>query len=165
MDHVEGQVQNIWKDIFPDKSFEYFFLDELFSSHYREEHRFGKLLGVFTFLAIIVAGLGLYGMAHLLVIQRTKEVGVRKILGAPLPDLMVLLSKRFIYLVLIAGVIAIPFVHFTMSQWLEDYPYRILVTWWMLILPVALNVGDYRLYYRSSYYQSGIVESHQVYQA
>ncbi|MEX2511938.1 MAG: ABC transporter permease [Cyclobacteriaceae bacterium] len=148
---MEMVIQDNWEEVFPNKPFEFFYLDELFNSHYQEERSIVRILGGFTFLAIIVAGLGLFGMAHLMVNQRVKEIGVRKILGAPLPSLMLLLSNRFLSLVLIAGVIALPIINYAMSQWLENYPYRVEISWWVLILPIGMNLAI-----------TGITIAHQI---
>jgi putative ABC transport system permease protein len=123
-------IQDTWNTVFPDKPFEFFFLDDFFDSQYRAYQKFGQLLGAFTLLAIVVAGLGLYGITLLNVTQRIKEVGVRKII--------VLLAKQFMALVLVAGVLSIPIIRFSMENWLATYPYRIEITWWTYLLPIGL---------------------------
>jgi putative ABC transport system permease protein len=131
-------IQKSWNAVFPDKPFEFFFLDDFFNSQYQADQKFGQLLGAFTLLAIVVAGLGLYGITLLTMAQRIKEVGVRKIMGASVSQLIVLLSKQFILLVLVAGVLSIPIIMFTMEKWLENYPYRIEISWWIYLLPIVL---------------------------
>ncbi len=133
-----AMIQESWNSIFPEQPFEFFFLDDFFDSQYQADQKFGQLLGSFTLLAIIVACLGLYGITLLTINQRIKEVGVRKIMGASVGQVIVLLSKRFIIMVLAAGTLAIPIIQFTMEKWLENYPYRIEITWWLYLLPIAV---------------------------
>lgn len=136
-DHV-AMIQNSWNSVFPDQPFEFFFLDDFFNSQYQADQKFGQLLSAFTFLALTVAGLGLYGITLLTVSQRIKEVGLRKIMGASVPQIVSLLSKQFMVLVLVAGVLSIPIIKFTMEKWLANYPYRIEITWWIYLLPIAM---------------------------
>jgi putative ABC transport system permease protein len=124
--------------VFPDMPFEFFFLDDFFNSQYQADQRFGQLLTAFTLLACIVAGLGLYGITLLTVAQRIKEVGLRKIMGASASQIIALLSKQFLLMVLVAGVVAIPIIKLSMEKWLENYPYRIEMTWWIYLIPVAM---------------------------
>ncbi|PZX56555.1 putative ABC transport system permease protein [Algoriphagus chordae] len=131
-------IQDTWNAVFPDKPFEYFFLDDFFNSQYLADQKFGQLLGAFTILAIVVAGLGLYGITLLNVTQRIKEVGVRKIMGASVIQIIVLLAKQFLVLVLVAGVLSIPIIRFSMENWLANYPYRIQISWWTYMLPIGL---------------------------
>ena len=131
-------IQNTWNTVFPDKPFEYFFLDDFFNAQYKADQKFGQLLGAFTLLALVVAGLGLYGITLLTVTQRIKEVGLRKIMGASVSQIIVLLSKQFLFMVIIAGLISIPVIKLSMEKWLENYPYRIEMYWWIYLLPIAL---------------------------
>ncbi|SFT99067.1 putative ABC transport system permease protein [Algoriphagus locisalis] len=131
-------IQAAWNSVFPDKPFEFFFLDDFFNSQYQADQKFGLLLGAFTLLALVVAGLGLYGITLLTVTQRIKEVGLRKIMGASVSQIIVLLSRQFVFLVVIAGVFSIPIIKFSMEKWLENYPYRIGINWWIYLLPIAL---------------------------
>ncbi|PZX59347.1 putative ABC transport system permease protein [Algoriphagus ratkowskyi] len=131
-------IQDTWNEVFPDKPFEFFFLDDFFNSQYLADQKFGQLLGAFTLLAIFVAGLGLYGITLLHVTQRIKEVGVRKIMGASVSQIIILLAKQFMALVLVAGVLSIPIIRFSMENWLATYPYRIEITWWTYLLPIGL---------------------------
>ncbi|WKN42166.1 ABC transporter permease [Tunicatimonas pelagia] len=122
-DGVE-QVREIWSQFEPDNPFVYSFLDEDFDRLFRAEQRLGKVLSVFTVLAILVACLGLLGLASFVASQRTKEVGIRKVLGASVQQITYLLSKDFIRLVLIAFVIATPISYWLATQWLENFAYR-----------------------------------------
>jgi len=100
--------------------------------------RFGQLFGFFAGLAIFIACLGLFGLAGFTTAQRTKEVGVRKVLGASVVNIVLLLSKDFVRLVLIAFVIAIPVIYFSMSQWLNGFAYRITIQWWIFVVAGGL---------------------------
>ena len=131
-------IRTAWNSVFSDKPFEFFFLDDFFNSQYQADQKFGQLLGAFTLLPLVVAGLGLYGITLLTVTQRIKEVGLRKIMGASVSQIIVLLSRQFVFLVVIAGVFSIPIIKFSMEKWLENYPYRIEITWWIYLLPVGL---------------------------
>jgi putative ABC transport system permease protein len=116
--------------------FEYEFLDETFDQLYKTEIRLGETFGYFTLLALLIASLGLFGLAAFSAEQRTKEIGVRKVLGASVPTIVLLLSKEFTRLVVIAFVLAIPVTYIAMNRWLEDFAYRIEVSW-----PVFLAAG------------------------
>jgi putative ABC transport system permease protein len=119
---------------FPGNPFEYFFLDEYFNSQYQADRQFGEAFAFFAGLAIFVACLGLFGLASFTTGQRTKEIGVRKVLGASVPDILFLLSKEFLRLVLVACVLALPFAWFIMHQWLQSYAFRIELSWWLFFL-------------------------------
>ena len=109
----------------PETAFSFSFLDEAFNEQYQAEERLGEVFSYIASLAILIACLGLFGLAAFTAEHRTKEIGVRKVLGASLGDIVVLLSKGFAVLVLIAFVVAVPLAYFAVSGWLEDYPYRI----------------------------------------
>lgn len=114
--------------------FEYSFLDENFARQYGAEKMQGKLLMIFTFLAIIIACLGLFGLITFTVAQRQKEIGIRKVLGSSISSIVLLLAKDLLKLVVVAMLIAIPIAWISMNKWLEDFAYRISVSWWMLLL-------------------------------
>ena len=120
-----------WTQDIPDRPFDYYFLDEAFDKQYRSEDRFGNLFFNFAALAIFISCLGLLGLASYSTIQRTKEIGVRKVLGASVSSIVNLLSVEFIKLVLIAFVIASPVAWFGMRIWLRDFAYRTSISWWI----------------------------------
>jgi putative ABC transport system permease protein len=135
--NVQDLVKNIeskWKSMAPGMPFSYQFLDEAFDNMYSAELRIGKIALSFAILAIIIACLGLFGLATYMAEQRTKEIGVRKALGASVPDIISMLSKDFVKLVLIAAIIAFPFAWFAMNKWLQDFAYRINIGWWVFIV-------------------------------
>ena len=124
----------------PDNAFEYFFLDDQFNLQYQSEEREWKLFILFAVLSILVASMGLFGLASFLTIQRAKEVAIRKVLGASVATITFLLSKDFIKLVLVALVLTVPLSWFLMKQWLMGFAYHIDVPWWGFVLSAALTV-------------------------
>lgn len=124
-------AQSIWQQTLPEYPFEYYFLDEHLSALYETEERVARLSGVATLLAILVACLGLFGLALFTMQRRTKEIGIRKVLGASVVGITGLLAKEFLKLVLIAIIIASPIAYYLMQQWLSDFAYRIDMQWWM----------------------------------
>ncbi|MGD8535831.1 MAG: ABC transporter permease [Candidatus Aminicenantes bacterium] len=118
-------IRSTWNDHFPGVPFEYSFLDESFDREYRYEDRMGKLLGIITTLGFFIACLGLFGLASFVARNRTKEIGIRKVLGASTANIVTLLSKRFVLLILISVIIASPIAWYSMHKWLQDFAYRI----------------------------------------
>lgn len=125
------QAEAKWKSMASGKPFSYRFLDDSFDEMYRSEQRVGKIAFVFSLLAILIACLGLFGLVTFIAEQRAKEIGIRKVLGASVRGIVHLLSKDFIRLVLIAFAIAAPAAWFFMHQWLQDFAYRIQLSWWV----------------------------------
>jgi len=111
--------------------FSYSFLDERINNTYLAERKTGTILGIFAGLTVFVACLGLFGLATFTTYQRTKEIGIRKVLGATVSNIIRLLVTDFVKLIGIAVVIAVPFAWWAMNQWLEDFAYRIDIQWWM----------------------------------
>jgi putative ABC transport system permease protein len=134
---ITSLVKNIeskYKEMAPGMPFSYQFLDESFDNMYREEQRVGKVALTFSLLAVLIACLGLFGLATYMAEQRTKEIGVRKVLGASVPNIISMLSKDFLKLVLISIVFAVPVAWWAMNKWLEDFAYRISIGWWIFIV-------------------------------
>ncbi len=125
------QIQNKWKAVAPGLPFSYRFLNESFHGMYRAEQRVGKIALIFSVLAIFIASLGLFGLATFMAEQRTKEIGIRKVLGASVHGIVQMLSKDFIKLVAVAFVFAAPLAWWGMHNWLNDFAYRINIEWWM----------------------------------
>jgi putative ABC transport system permease protein len=136
-------VAAAWQKNFPEYPFEYAFLDDLFAQLYRAEHELAQLLGVFSLMGIFIAVLGIFGLAAFTAERRRKEIGVRKVLGATVPNLITLLSRDFIKLVALANLIAWPLAYFAMKHWLQDFAYRIELSWWLFALAggVALLIA------------------------
>ncbi len=136
-----GNIQNLltnieskWKAMAPGMPFNYEFLDDSFDKMYRVEQRTGKLGLSLAIIAILIACLGLFGLATYMAEQRIKEIGVRKVLGASVANLVTMLSKDFMILVLISTILAIPLAWWAMYKWLEDFAYRITISWWIFAL-------------------------------
>ena len=122
-----------WQKFNSDEPFTYAFVDELFNKTYLSEQKTGTILSIFAGLTIFIACLGLFGLATFTAEQRTKEIGVRKVLGASIGQLIALLSKDFLKLVLVACLIAFPLGYWAMSMWLQDFVYRINISWWIFV--------------------------------
>lgn len=122
-------LESKWKTLVPHRPFEYTFLDDNYNKLYSAEIRLGKVLNIFAGIAILLACLGLFGLSAYAIQQRTKEIGVRKVLGASVTNIAVLVSNQFIRLVIIAFVIAAPLAWFAMNKWLQDFTYRINISW------------------------------------
>jgi ABC-type antimicrobial peptide transport system permease subunit len=135
-----GSVEKIWNSTFPEFVFEYKFLDEKIEDFYKQENQLSQLYKVFAVIAIFLSCLGLYGLASFMAVQRIKEVGIRKVLGASAGSIVYLFSKEFIVLIGIAFLIASPLAWYFMNKWLQDYPYRINISWWIFILGGAASV-------------------------
>jgi len=138
---LSGTIANVrkaWTTAFRGNPFEYFFLDEYFDRQYESERKFEKLFVSFAVLAIIIGCLGLFGLSAYTASQRVKEIGIRKVLGASVPDITKMLSKDFIRLILIAIVIASPIAWWAMNKWLEDFAYRVNISWWIFAAAGAL---------------------------
>ena len=129
-----AQIENKWKAMAPGMPFSYRFLDESFNEMYNAEQRVGKIALIFSVLAIFIACLGLFGLATFIAEQRTKEIGIRKVLGASVNGIVQMLSKDFMKLVAIAFIIAAPVAWYFMYKWLQDFAYRIEITWWIFAI-------------------------------
>jgi putative ABC transport system permease protein len=133
-------VETIFSRYVPEGRFDYSFVDEVFDKQYRGEYRFGRLVLSFAILAIFLATLGLLGLISYIVIQRTKEIGIRKVLGASISNILLLLSTDFIKLIAVALLVATPLAWYLMYQWLQDFAYRINVPWWVFLAAGSVAV-------------------------
>jgi ABC-type antimicrobial peptide transport system permease subunit len=124
-------VKAIWKKTYPDFVYEYKFLDDKIAGFYKQESQLSQLYKIFAAIAIFLSCLGLYGLASFMAVQRIKEVGIRKVLGASAGNIVYLFSKEFILLITLAFTIATPIAWYYMHQWLQDYAYRISISWWL----------------------------------
>lgn len=125
VDETLAHLKTTWQSIAPAKPFEFFFLDEDIQSQYETEARWQKAISGATILAIVIACLGLFGLIALILIERTKEIGIRKVLGASIPDITWLVSRQFVFLLLLASTVAIPVSWWAMQKWLADFAFRI----------------------------------------
>ncbi|MCB0632971.1 MAG: FtsX-like permease family protein, partial [Lewinella sp.] len=135
------RLEEIYDGYQPVKPFEFFFVDDQYQQLYSSETRTASLFNLFTLLAISIACLGLFGLSAYLAERRTKEIGIRKVFGATVAQLVGLLSKDFIYLMGIALVIALPLAWYFMNRWLEDFAFRIELDWWLFALAAGLALG------------------------
>jgi len=126
-------IESGWKDIFPNEQFEYTFLDQRLNLLYDSDRQTRTIFFVFTILALFIAAIGLFAMASFTIRERTKEIGIRKVLGAPVSGLLILLSGEFIRWILYANIIAWPLAYFVMSKWLQNFAFRIEMDWLIFI--------------------------------
>ena len=131
-----SSIREKYDEIFPGNPFDYFFMDEHFNSLYQADLNFGKIFGAFSILAIVVACLGLYGLSSFTALQRTKEIGIRKVFGADVKNVLALLYRYFTILIVIAALIAIPVSYFGIGKWLENYAYKTNISAELFFIPI-----------------------------
>jgi putative ABC transport system permease protein len=131
-------VEKVYKKFFPGNAFSYVFLEDSYGAQYKDEKRFAKVIIIFTALGMIISCLGLIGLSSYTAVQRTKEIGIRKALGASLTSIISLLSSDFLKLVVVAIALAIPLAYVAMENWLQNYPYRISMHWILFAVPALL---------------------------
>ena len=134
--NLQNQIASLktaWNSVAGDQDFEYRFLDEALNAAYEQEQRLGNIVRYASVFSIFIACMGLFGLATLVVTRRTKEIGIRKVLGADVKSIVSLLSKEFVWLVLIASLIAFPAAWLALNTWLQDFAYRIPLTWWVFL--------------------------------
>ena len=151
-DNTIAYIQNTLKIVLPELPFEHHYLDESFDKLYQAEKRFGAAFNIFTLIALFIACIGLFGLVTHQILQRTKEIGIRKVLGASITDIVSLISKDFLKLVLLSSLIAAPLAWWGMNTWLQDFAYRIELNWWVFviiglvaILIASLTIGSQSL--------------------
>ena len=144
-------IQSAWDEIYPSSPLEYRFFDEEFGQQYASDERFGKLVFSFTWLAIFIACLGLFGLSAFTAEQKTKEIGVRKVLGASVGGIVVLLSRQFSFLIVFAVLLAAPIAYYIMNLWLSDFEYRVNINplWFVVSAVVALGIALLTVTYQS----------------
>ena len=135
-----AKFEEQWKKLFPGNPLISFFLDEHYNQQYQADQQFGRVFGIFSTLAIFIACLGLFGLSSLTAIQRTKEIGVRKVMGASVSSILTLISKDYIILMMMAIALSVPLSWWIMFSWLQDFAYRINLTWWIFALPSVVVV-------------------------
>ncbi|PHN06282.1 ABC transporter permease [Flavilitoribacter nigricans] len=131
-------VEQEWNASFPGNPFSYFFLDEFFDRQYRSDQLFGRLFGIFTALGIFVACIGLLGLSSHTVQKRTKEIGIRKVLGANTEQILVLISREHLGLILVAALVGTPLAYWIMTQWLGNYAFAIDLHWYYFLIPIGI---------------------------
>ena len=135
-----AKIERSYKKSFPDEEFQYFFVDDRIQQFYQTEERMGKVAGLATVIAILISCLGLFGLSSFAVIQRTKEIGIRKVLGASVKSILFLFSKDFLILILIAFIVSAPIAFYITDLWLNSFAYKIDVTIWTFIASGVISV-------------------------
>ncbi|BAV05148.1 putative ABC transport system permease protein [Filimonas lacunae] len=141
MPKILAHVQQAWASSFADHVFDYAFLDDTFNQQYKEDVQFGKMINLFAALTLLITCLGLLGLTTFNTARRTREIGVRKVLGASAQSIVTLLSKDFLQLILIAIVIAIPASWLAMNKWLQNFTYKIHISWWVFAFTGILTIA------------------------
>jgi putative ABC transport system permease protein len=131
-------MEKLWREFVPSQPLDYVFFDDNFAQLYNTEIQAGKTFTAFAALAIIIAGLGLFGLASFVTTQKTKEIGIRKVLGASIPGIILLLNREFLIKVLVANLIAWPVAYFAMNKWLQNFAYRAGIKFWVFVVSAAL---------------------------
>jgi putative ABC transport system permease protein len=132
------QVEKLYKESFPGNPFDYYFLDDSYNNQYKADQQFGKIFSLFAILAILIACLGLWGLASFTTTQKLKEISIRKVLGASVGSIMTLLSGQFMKLVLIASTLALPLTWYGVNKWLSNFAFRIHFSWDLYLVPVIM---------------------------
>jgi ABC-type antimicrobial peptide transport system permease subunit len=132
-----SKIEAVFKSIVPSAPFDYKFVDAEYAAKFAAEERFGKLASFFATLAIFISCLGLFGLASFVAEKRTKEIGIRKVLGASIYNLWQMLSKEFVLLVLLACLIAAPLAYYFLNNWLQNYEYRTTISWWVFAVAIS----------------------------
>jgi putative ABC transport system permease protein len=133
-------LQQAWKELYPNRPFDYAFLDQQVAQQYESYKRWMDVVGLSTVFAIIIACLGLFGLSGINALNRTKEIGIRKVIGADIANIFVLLNSQYVWLALIAFVLAVPASWYTMNQWLSSFTYRIEIGWEIFVISTMSGV-------------------------
>ncbi|HNC50485.1 MAG TPA: FtsX-like permease family protein, partial [bacterium] len=136
-----SKLSSVWQTMAPEFPLTYRFLDDVFDKQYKQEDRLHHLMIGFSILAILIAGLGLYSMVAYYNEQRTKEIGIRKVLGATIADVLYLMAREYVGMVFLANILAFPLTYFMMNRWLDDFAYRITVPWEIIGITGVLTLG------------------------
>jgi len=136
IDATLGYIKTVWNSLYPDISLNYKYLEDAYNNQYSAEEKTGQLLSVFTVLALFISCLGLFGFAFFIVRKRTKEVGIRKVMGAKVSGISVLLTRQFLLMIAISGVIACPVAYLLVRMWLRNFAFSVKLSWW--IFPAAV---------------------------
>jgi putative ABC transport system permease protein len=134
-------VQQRFEEFFPGNPFDYIFLEDYYNQQYEDEERFGKVVRIFSFLALFVTILGIFGLSSFMVLQRTREIGIRKVLGATVPDILKLLTRDFLVLIFISFLLALPLSFFGIREWLESFANRMSLHGWLFVIPLIIVTG------------------------
>ena len=135
---VIANIEKVWKAIYPQQDFQYTFLDEYIGWLFEKEEQAAWLMNAAMIITIFISCMGLFGLAMYMAERRTREIGIRKVLGASVFSITTMLSKEFVRLVLVATIIASPVAWYVMNRWLEDFVYRVNVSWWIFLAALAI---------------------------
>ena len=135
-----SEIQNKWEAAYPNNPYYSFFLDEFFDSQHRAEEKLGNIFRTFAVMAVFIGCIGLFGLASFVAEQRTKEIGIRKVVGAGVGSLVILLCRNFIWLVILANLLSWPIAFLIMRQWLQNFPYAVRLGWEVFVLTALLAV-------------------------
>ena len=138
MSETIGFIENTFDELYPGNVFNFFFMDERFDRQYSNDRQFGKVFNLFSFLAIIISCLGLFGLAGYTVIKRTKEIGIRKVLGATSWNVLSIISVDFFKLIIIASLVAIPMVYLGAREWLASYAFHVPMSIMFFLVPILI---------------------------
>ncbi|WP_183557338.1 ABC transporter permease [Mucilaginibacter sp. SP1R1] len=141
MAQMVGHIKTTWNDNFPESSFDFFFLDDFYNRQYSQETQFGHVFTLFSSLAIFIACIGLFGLTAYSAARRTKEIGVRKVLGASVQSIISLLTWDVVKLILVSSLFALPLAYIFINLWLNNYAFKVALTWWQFVLPVFTLVA------------------------
>lgn len=136
-----AKMQLLWQAQYPEYPFEYHFFNELFDEQYKADQQFGKIVQIFSIFTLFITCLGILGLTAYNITKRSKEIGIRKVLGASVGSIVHLLSRDFVKLVAIAIFVATPVTWYVMNRWLQDYAYRIQIQWWMFAIAGLLTMS------------------------
>ncbi len=134
-------VQQRYEEFFPGNPFDYIFLEDYYNQQYIDDERFGKVVGIFSFLAVFVTILGIFGLSSFMVLQRTREIGIRKVLGATVPDILQLLTRDFLVLIFISFLLALPLSFLGIKEWLNSFAGRMDLSGWLFVIPLIIVTG------------------------
>jgi len=144
-------LKKAWEEVYPEYFFSYEILEDLIKDRYSAEQRTSDIIKIFALIAIIIACLGLYGLVSFMLVQRTKEIGIRKALGASVPSLIILVSKRFLKLIIISCLLAWPIAYYLMNNWLKNYAYKIEIKFWVFLVAgmLLLLITFFTIFYQA----------------
>ena len=138
LQETQKTIKTLYKEFFPGNPFDYFYLEDYYKNQYKTEERFGELFGVFSILALFITSLGILSLSAFSAAQRKKEIGIRKVLGANINQILILLSKSYISLLIISFIIAIPVTYYALNQWLNNFANKMNLNIWIFIIPIIL---------------------------
>ncbi|MBK6285576.1 MAG: FtsX-like permease family protein [Draconibacterium sp.] len=136
-----ADMSKVWNSLFPEYPFQFKYVGNMYQQVYKSEFLQAKLLSIFTVIALFICSIGLFGLSLIITQHRTKEIGVRKVNGAKVSEILAMLNKDFMKWVAIAFVVACPFAYFAMNKWLENFAYKIELSWWIFALAGLLALG------------------------